>query len=760
MWGPTLDEEYVTHAWNLLKRAIQAIQRKNNPGPNFEELYRSVYTMVQHKHGDRLYNGIREVIREHLEVVRVRIIESMDTGVFLETMAEAWSDHTVAMAHIRVILMYLDRVYVPQKPSVLQVYDLGLELFRTEILRNNGIENRLIFIRDRQLDLIKSYRKLDEINWHGMKSLCEMLISLGIDNRCVYEEYFEKALLKGTYEYYREVCETLLAGENDVCFYLEQVETAIRDEADRASRYLDKETEVKILQIVANVMVADHMSTIVYMPNGGVKFMLQHKRVEDLRRIFRIFKHITESPAVPVSGLEVLLKAVSEYLTETGTNIVKNEDLLKAPIQFVNELLQLQDHFSSILTTAFDNDREFKKLFQHDFETFLNSNRQSPEFLAHYMDDILRSGLKCVSDAEMDDKLDNVMVLFRCLHEKDVFEKYFKQCLAKRLLLDKSSSDDVEKALLAKLKTECGCQFTQKLENMFRDKELWLNLANSFRDWLEGPQWQKLTPDISVRVLTAGVWPTVQCTLVVLPPELAMAYDVFTAFYTENHTGRKLTINTLLGNADVKATFYPSNEKDGPVPSNTGGEPKERKPENKILQVTTHQMIILLQFNHHKVISCQQLLDDLKIPEKELKKCLYSLALSKSSQRILTRKGPTGRDMIDMSDEFVVNDNFQSKLTRVKVKMVSGKVESEPEIKETRQKVEDDRKLEVEAAIVRTMKTRKRLSHNDLVTEVTEQLRHRFIPSPTIIKQRIEMLIEREFLQRDEHDHRSYSYMA
>ncbi|PIC47860.1 hypothetical protein B9Z55_007054 [Caenorhabditis nigoni] len=766
IWTPTLSEEYVTQTWEYLKSAIQAIQRKNDPGPSFEELYRSVYTMVLHKHGDRLYNSLREVIREHMEVVRVRIIESMDTGVFLETMTEAWTDHIVAMTMISEILMYLDRMYVPQKPSVLQVYDLGLELFRTEVLRNNGIENRLIFMRDRQLDLIKSYRKSNEINWHGIKNLCKMLISLGIDNRCVYEEYFEKALLKGTYEYYREVCETLLAGENDVCFYLEQVETAIRDEANRASRYLDKETEVKILQVVANVMVADHMSTIVHMPNGGVKFMFQHKRVEDLRRIFRIFKHITESPAVPVSGRKVLLKAVSEYLTETGTNIMKNEDLLKVPVQFVNELLQLQDHFSSLLTTTFDDDREFKKLFQHDFETLLNSNRQSPEFLAHYMDDILRSGLKCVSDAEMDDKLDNVMVLFRCLHEKDVFEKYFKKYLAKRLLLDKSSSDDVEKALLAKLKTECGCQFTQKLENMFRDKELWLNLANSFRDWLEGPQWQKLTPDISVRVLTAGVWPTVQCTLVVLPPELAMAYDLFTAFYNEKHTGRKLTINTLLGNADVKATFYPppkalqSNKEDGPRPSNTGVEPKERKPENKILQVSTHQMIILLQFNHHKVISCQQLLDELKMPEKELKRCLYSLALSKSSQRILTRKGPKGRNMIDMSDEFMVDDNFQSKLTRVKVQMVSGKVESEPEIKETRQKVEDDRKLEVEAAIVRTMKTRKRLNHNNLVTEVTQQLRHRFMPSPTIIKQRIETLIEREFLRRDEHDPRSYSYMA
>lgn len=40
------------------------------------------------------------------------------------------------------------------------------------------------------------------------------------------------------------------------------------------------------------------------------------------------------------------------------------------------------------------------------------------------------------------------------------------------------------------------------------------------------------------------------------------------------------------------------------------------------------------------------------------------------------------------------------------------------------------------------------LQHNILVTEVTEQLRGRFLPSPVIIKKRIEGLIEREYLAR------------
>ena len=53
----TMDEKYVESIWTLLKEAIQEIQRKNNSGLSFEELYRNAYTMVLHKHGERLYTG-------------------------------------------------------------------------------------------------------------------------------------------------------------------------------------------------------------------------------------------------------------------------------------------------------------------------------------------------------------------------------------------------------------------------------------------------------------------------------------------------------------------------------------------------------------------------------------------------------------------------------------------------------------------------------------------------------------------------------
>lgn len=41
--------------------------------------------------------------------------------------------------------------------------------------------------------------------------------------------------------------------------------------------------------------------------------------------------------------------------------------------------------------------------------------------------------------------------------------------MAKRLLDQRSASEDAEKMLVLKLKEECGFQFTQKLEVMFKD---------------------------------------------------------------------------------------------------------------------------------------------------------------------------------------------------------------------------------------------------------------------------------------------------
>ena len=62
-----------------------------------------------------------------------------------------------------------------------------------------------------------------------------------------------------------------------------------------------------------------------------------------------------------------------------------------------------------------------------------------------------------------------------------MFEKYYKQHLAKRLLSGRTMSDDAERNLLVKLKTECGYQFTSKLESMFTDIKVSRDIMQEFK---------------------------------------------------------------------------------------------------------------------------------------------------------------------------------------------------------------------------------------------------------------------------------------
>jgi cullin 3 len=90
--------------------------------------------------------------------------------------------------------------------------------------------------------------------------------------------------------------------------------------------------------------------------------------------------------------------------------------------------------------------------------------------------------------------------------------------------------------------------------------------------------------------------------------------------------------------------------------------------------------------------------------------------MGKINQRIFLKEPKTKE--IQSSDRFLINDSFTSKLFRVKINPITAKTETDPERQETRNKVDDDRKHVIDAAVVRIMKTRKMMTHTQLIAEV------------------------------------------
>ena len=399
----------------MLKSAIQEIQKKNNSGLSFEELYRNAYTMVLNKFGEKLYTGLKEVVNEHLaDKVRRDVLASLNNN-FLYVLNQAWNDHQTAMVMIRDILMYMDRVYV-QSYSVEPVYNLGLILFRDVVVRHAQIKDHL---RQTLLDMVQKERRSELTDRSAIKNACQMLMVLGIESRSVYYEDFEEPFLQQSAEFYRMESQKFLA-ENSASVYIRKVDERIREESERANHYLDKSTEARIVKVLEDELISAHMKTIVDMENSGVYHMLKHDKHDDLAYMYKLFYRVP-------NGLQTIADCMSMYLREQGRNLVtieqesntsdtiqtttttvaastsaaaataNAEDANKTPIVFIQNLLDLKERADFFLHMSFNDDKLFKQRINSDFEYFVNLNVRTPEYLSLFIDDKLKKGVKGVT---------------------------------------------------------------------------------------------------------------------------------------------------------------------------------------------------------------------------------------------------------------------------------------------------------------------------------------------------------------------------
>ena len=164
-------------------------------------------------------------------------------------------------------------------------------------------------------------------------------------------------------------------------------------------------------------------------------------------------------------------------------------------------------------------------------------------------------------------------------------------------------------------KTECGCQFTSKLEGMFKDMSLSNLTMEEFKNHITNTNKNMLGVDLFCRVLTTGFWPTQsvlpKCNL---PTSARFAFETFKRFYLSKHSGRQLTLQPSSGSADLNSIFYgrpfklESIEADDETTTTTTATASNTtssmyssttiQTRKHILQVSTYQMVILMLFSN------------------------------------------------------------------------------------------------------------------------------------------------------------------
>jgi len=467
---------------------------------------------------------------------------------------------------------------------------------------------------------------------------------------------------------------------------------------------------------------------------GECATYLKDEKLDDLSRMYHLLTRIDD-------GIKPMLDVLQNHVSHFGLEAIKSvpEGAKMGEVKYITTLLSVYNKFNEIVKSAFETDPAFVSALDRAMRMTVNNNpinknsTKSPELLAKYSDYLLSKSNREFNFDKLDEVLSHVLIIFKYVDDKYVFQKFYSKMLARRLIHGTSVSDDAESAMIGGLKQACGYDYTSKLQRMFNDMSASNDINEKFKEHLSAKSLDTDKVDFGILVLTAGSWPlSVQPSSFNVPQEIEKCVDHFTAFYSANHSGRKLSWLHHLAKGDLKTLYLP------------------RKYE---FQVTNFQMGVLLMFNRAEKLTLDEVCSHTGLKDKELQRTLMSLWKS----RIL-KKEPVSKTFAG-TDVFVLNPKFTSK--RLRFKPAAGmQKETKEQNKDTYKSINEDRILFLQAAIVRIMKMRKKLTHTNLVKETIEQATARFQPNVPMIKKCVEQLIEKEYLQRVEGETNTYAYVA
>lgn len=693
-----------------------------------------------HQDSLKLYSYYKKVIHDYCEE-NAAFLHAYSGQELLIALANVWDKNTILVFWMQRVFTYLDRYFTKGSCEYPDLFSTALHCFRQVVYEK--LKNKCL---SAMIDAISKERNGFEIDRDMMKKLTEMLCILGDSSSKIvkqrsatsgdklwwessntsknrmHTEYkdFENMLLSATSEYYKAKVAGWLA-EYSCPLFLQEVKRRIEDEEQRLMLYLDSSTEPELRTVTQRELILNTGATLVSM-DTGCQSMFKDRRYMDLTLMFKLFRR---EPTM----LSYMTDVLEPYTVQRCEAVVNDQALIDEPHAYVEQVLALKNELDEMVSTCFDNEATFQKARNKGLENVLNKDTRCAKYLALFCDMQMRRGLKGKTEGEIMSLVGHVVALLAHLKDKDIFLDFYKRALSKRLLNKLSVSDDAEDAFLAKLKIECGQQAIQKHASMFTDMQLSDQLQQEYSRLSHGGSPNGVLHEI--RILQNNAWSEKVDEANIVPcDEFMKCIDAFTAFYDSKHTGRKLRWMYNMGGAELGSLCF------------------ARK---HILAVSSYQALLLMLFNTQKEISFKEFCNATKIPVDECKRQLLSMTVSRS--RILLKDG-SSKD-IEEDSKFVVNENF----THEKIKVMISLIKKEEKAETTAvAEAPLERKHVVDAAIVRVMKTRKRLDHNLLMEEVFRQCTL-FKPQPSQIKTQIEHLIDREFLQRDPDNRNIYIYM-
>ncbi|KAG8976071.1 hypothetical protein FRC05_004703 [Tulasnella sp. 425] len=714
---------------------------------SFEATYQACHVLVVLAHkGQDVYDAVTLEVERAVSAVIKSVSGARIPGVaWLDkfTSAMEWLDGRIGL--LRSILADLDTGFASRDPSRLTFRDLCLDIIRKNVYQH-GQSISLI------TEGIREWAKQERAN-DGASSgaTTEQDVDMErTDHRALilrfisvlhivgyFQSHFLDPYISYTTEFYTAEAKRL--GKSlSPADYLAYVDRRLNEEHARAKDIMDEPSRKDVLNAAEHTLLPTEITSS--LANPGFAVAWKERKIGEIARMYALYRRVGALDGLRAAFRDELQTCVRDVVTDSSKDDEMVSRLLEEKLLLDRVLIEalherpFGNTVQDIAKLEEDPESDGQRLFAYSardaFEKgFLARKRKPAEMIAKYVDQAMRKGQRDEDEGTFWHELDNVLGLYRFTQDKDVFRTFYERGLAKRLLLQKSASDALEERVINRLRDGYDPEFG-KGNDMFKDIALSRDLLAEYRASMRNKNER-----FSAMVLKFSTWPFGKYEGTIgLPPDMSEEIASFEEFYKLKHKNHKLEWNHSLGTVTLSAQF------------DSG---------SKELSVSLYQAVVLLLFQNESKLSYKDILSQSGLKPKDTILTLQSLALGKA--RVLVKR-PTGKDIGD-DDEFLFNVKFEDKRRKIHIPSIQQQ-ETVEETKQIEQAIDLDRQATVDAAIVRIMKGSKKLADEQLKIKTIEALRRHFVPTVQDIKKRIEHLLEREYMERDEKDHNLYHYVA
>ncbi len=590
------------------------------------------------------------------------------------------------------------------------------------------------------------------------------------DHLSFYKQEFQEPFIDATKVYLAGLREDWIATKS-VTDYFKMFNEILKQENNRVSSYLHESTREPLQRAIVQVLLENPTQTrLLKNDEGGLFSLLKLNKLEEVAMIYSCVEYVDKFKLK--GGLTEMANIFGEFILREGRVLIdqrakdlkkkkqqvkdwetKNKKKWTKPVDsghepdFIDALRSKFVEIKKIRMDNFQNEPRFTKAMTKAFETIVNHNwgkdaKQMEDFLVHYMDMLFKGRRKKtrLSSDEIKSLCTEILELFDLLNDKDRFLHTYKVMMMKRLLEPSYNEYTNESDVLAKLKIKVGSTETSTMESMLNDM---IKLKEQTRKWHEFVDKERKSAGLKVfepKVLAGSAWllPTAMLKMSRVPHQVETWIEEYARYYATVQNSRQLEYRHDLSLVDLTAKY---------------GKKRYR------ISMTAPQACVLLLFNSRDKLRIPDIQDMLQIGSSDRVKQILMTLLQKplkgkSNGGLLLKVPVKGVKTLPLTskDDFTMNPKFLCKLVKFEL--------STPHFGVVKDPPPPSRNYRLEAALVRTMKTKKVMEPKDLIQEASGLVQKFYQPDVKEVKKCIEDLIKKKYMERMDDDSNKLKYLA